>query len=170
MGWDRFFVHGYLLINSFILAFISKNLRLIKRFWKKCRLSKAWALRSKNLALVVTCFTFCNFTVLKKIYKFKSCDLNLHTGSTDQFWFFFSKYFYFEPETLLPYWHKGQLVGRSSGQTRKCRWKNELKNTHIEDTHCRQATTFNVNLPAGLLSTASLFFDINIKLINASEK
>ena len=82
------------------------------------------------MALVVTCFTFCNFTVLKKIYKFKSCDLNLHTGSTNQFWFFFSKYFYFEPETLLPYWHEGQLVGGSSGQTRKCRWKNELKNTH----------------------------------------
>ena len=81
---------------------------------------------------------------------------------------YFFKYYYFEPETLLPYWH--ELVGRSSGQTRKCRWKNELKNTHIEDTHCRQATTFNVNLPAGLLSTASLFFDINIKLINASEK
>ena len=70
VGWDSFwqffFVHGYMLINSFILAFISKNLRLIKRFWKKCRLSEAWALRSKNLALVATCFTVCNFTVLKR--------------------------------------------------------------------------------------------------------
>ena len=61
---------------------------------------------------------------------------------------YFFKYYYFEPETLLPYWH--ELVGRSSGQRRKCRWKNELKNTHIplSMSRCRRGSAVGLPRPS----------------------